>query len=190
LRPYFVYAGRVSDDRGLYECVEALKSLTDDADLLCAGRIGHISNQGFRALLDGAQSSTPFHYLGLLPYEDIPPLLRGAQAGLLCLQATPNNVLGTPNKLFEYMSAGIPVIASDFPFIRQVVSEADCGLLVQPDDIEQIALAMSHLLRNQQDAARMGRNGFRAARERYNWQSEERKLLSLYDTLLESESVA
>ncbi len=189
LRPYFVYAGRISDDRGIYECLEALRTLEDDADLVCAGRIGHVSNDEFRSLLDGAQSGTRFQYLGLLPYEDMPPLLSGAQAGLLCFQATPNNVLGTPNKLFEYMSAGIPVIASDFPFVRQVVSEADCGLLVQPDDVEQIALAMSHLLRNQQDAARMGRNGFRAASERYNWQMEEKKLLSLYGSLLESDQV-
>jgi glycosyltransferase involved in cell wall biosynthesis len=190
LRPYFVYAGRISDDRGIYECLEALRTLEADADLVCAGRIGHVSNEEFGSLLDGAQSGAPFQYLGLLPYEDMPPLLRGAQAGLLCFQATPNNVLGTPNKLFEYMSAGIPVIASDFPFVRQVVSDADCGLLVQPDDVEQIALAMSHLLRNRQDAVRMGRNGFRAASERYNWQTEEKKLLSLYSSLLESDPVA
>jgi glycosyltransferase involved in cell wall biosynthesis len=189
LRPYFVYAGRISDDRGIYECLEAVRSLENDVDLVCAGRIGHVSNEEFKSLLDGAQSSAPFQYLGLLPYEDMPELLRGARGGLLCLRATPNNVLGTPNKLFEYMSAGIPVIASDFPFVRQVVSDADCGLLVQPDDIEQIALAMSHLLRHEQDATRMGRNGLRAASERYNWQMEEKKLLSLYGTLLESDTV-
>ncbi len=188
-RPYFVYAGRISDDRGVYDCLEALRTLEDDIDLVCAGRIGHVSNEEFKSLLDGAQSSEPFQYLGLLPYEDMPELLRGARAGLLCFKATPNNVLGTPNKLFEYMSAGIPVIASDFPFVRQVVADADCGLLVQPDDVEQIALAMSHLLRHQQDASRMGRNGLRAARERYNWQMEEKKLLLLYHTLLESETV-
>jgi len=191
MRPYFVYAGRVSDDRGIYECVQALQTVSDEeAELLCAGRIGHVGNQGFKSLLDGGQSSAPFQYLGLLPYEEIPPLLKGALAGLLCFQATPNNVLGTPNKLFEYMSVGIPVIASDFPFIRQVVSEVDCGLLVQPDNVEQIALAMAHLLRNPQDAARMGRNGFRASRERYNWLVEEKKLLSLYEALLGSGSSA
>ena len=82
------------------------------------------------------------------------------------------------------MSAGIPVIASDFPFIREVVAEADCGLLVQPDDTEQIASAMGRLLQHREEAARMGENGLRAVRERYNWQMEEKKLLSLYETLL------
>jgi len=184
-RPYFVYAGRVSDDRGLHECLRALESLGEEgAEILCAGRIGHVANRQLRALLQHAHTDVPFKYLGLLPYEAIPPLFEGALAGLLCFQPTPNNVLGTPNKLFEYMSAGIPVIASDFPFIREVVAEADCGLLVQPDDTRQIASAMAHLLHHPQDAARMGENGLRAARERYNWQGEEKKLLSLYETLL------
>ncbi len=187
LKPYFVYTGRISDDRGIYECIQALHRLSDEGvELICAGRIGHVSNHELRALLDGSLSSTPVQYLGLLPYADIPALIRRALAGLLCFQATPNNLLGTPNKLFEYMSAGIPVIASDFPFIREVVLEADCGLLVQPDDVEEIAKAMTHLLDNPEDARRMGRNGLRAARERYNWQVEEKKLLSLYQALLRS----
>jgi len=184
-RPYFVYAGRVSDDRGIYECLQALESLEEqEAEIFCAGRIGHVANGQLRALLEHSQSQRPFKYLGLLPYEAIPPLFEGALAGLLCFLPTPNNVLGTPNKLFEYMSAGIPVIASDFPFIREVVEEADCGLLVQPDDVEQIAAAMARLLHEPQEAARMGQNGLRAAREKYTWQAEEKKLLSLYETLL------
>ena len=184
-RPYFVYAGRVSDDRGIYECLRALESLGEEgAELLCAGRLGHVSNEAFGALLRRDQTSTYFKYLGLLPYEAIPPLLRGALAGLLCFQPTPNNVLGTPNKLFEYMSVGIPVIASDFPFIREVVQEADCGILVRPENVEDIAAAMGRLLRDRKEAARLGRNGLRAVQDRYNWESEEKKLLSLYASLL------
>ena len=184
-KPYFVYAGRISDERGIHECMQAVRRLDDEnVELICAGPVGHVSNQELSTLLDGSHSSTLFKYLGLLPHADIPPLLREALAGLLCFQATPNYLLVTPNKLFEYMSAGIPVIASDFPFIREVVLEADCGLLVHPHDVQEIAGAMNHLLHNPEDARRLGRNGLRAARERYNWQREEKKLLSLYDSLL------
>jgi glycosyltransferase involved in cell wall biosynthesis len=183
-KPYFVYAGRISDDRGIYECLQALESLPDDpAALLCAGTIGHVTNEDFRSLLQGRPDSS-FKYMGLLPYEAIPPLFKGALAGLLCLQPTPNNLLGTPNKLFEYMSAGIPVIASDFPFLREVIEEARCGILVKAEDVEQIGLAMATLLRDPEQAARMGQNGLAAARDKYNWQVEEVKLLSLYRELL------
>jgi glycosyltransferase involved in cell wall biosynthesis len=189
--PYFVYAGRISDDRGLHECVQALAHLEEhDVELLCAGRIGHVAEEGFKELLEGQRPHSRFKYLGLLPYEAIPPLLQDAAAGLLCFRPTPNNVLGTPNKLFEYMSAGIPVIASDFPFIREVVSEADCGLLVRPEDAEEIASAMKRILRDPNGAARWGRNGLQAVKERYNWQMEEQKLLSLYAELLGTGSKA
>jgi glycosyltransferase involved in cell wall biosynthesis len=93
-------------------------------------------------------------------------------------------VLGTPNKLFEYMSASVPVIASDFPFIREVVSQAGCGILVQAEDVEEIASAMERIVQDREGAARMGRNGLQAVQERFNWETEEKKLLALYDTLL------
>jgi glycosyltransferase involved in cell wall biosynthesis len=183
-KPYFVYAGRISDDRGIYECLQALESLPDNpASLLCAGTIGHVTSEDFRTLLQGRPDAS-FKYLGLLPYEAIPPLFKGALAGLLCLQPTPNNLLGTPNKLFEYMSAGIPVIASDFPFLREVIEEAQCGILVKAEDVKQISSAMATLLRDPEQAARMGQNGLAAARDRYNWKAEEVKLLSLYRELL------
>jgi glycosyltransferase involved in cell wall biosynthesis len=189
--PYFVYAGRISDDRGLQECAQALARLDErDIELLCAGRIGHVAEEGLRELLEGQRPESRFKYLGLLPYEAVPPLLRDAVAGLLCFRPTPNNVLGTPNKLFEYMGAGLPVIASDFPFIREVLTEADCGLLVEPEDVEEIASAMERLLRDRDQAARWGRNGLRAVEERYNWQREEKKLLSLYADLLGTEPSA
>ena len=186
---YFIYAGRISDDRGLHECAQALGRLEEsDVELHCAGRMGHVGEEGFRELLEGQRPHSRFKYLGLLPHEAIPPLLQDALAGLLCFRPTPNNVLGTPNKLFEYMSSALPVIASDFPFIRQVVLEADCGILVQAEDVEEIASAMERILRDPENAARMGRNGLQAIKERYNWQREEKKLLSLYASLLGTEA--
>jgi len=87
--------------------------------------------------------------------------------------------------LFEYMAAGIPVIASDFPLWRQIIGEAGCGLLVDPQDPQAIALAMEYLLSHDSEAEAMGRCGRQAACELYNWKSEERILLNFYSELLE-----
>jgi len=76
------------------------------------------------------------------------------------------------------------VVASDFPLWREVVNKSGCGILVDPLDPRAIATAMAHLLHNPQKAEEMGQRGRRAVEELYNWESEKRKLLTLYEQLL------
>jgi glycosyltransferase involved in cell wall biosynthesis len=96
----------------------------------------------------------------------------------------PNHIDAQPNKMFEYMSAGLPLIASDFPLWREIVEGNDCGVCVDPADPAAIAEAIDRLVENPDLARRMGENGQRAVHERYNWAIEEKKLLALYDTVL------
>ncbi len=94
-----------------------------------------------------------------------------------------NYVASQPVKLFEYMCAGIPVIVSDFPVCREIVEQAKCGILVDPLNPREIADAMEFLLTHPQQAAEMGRRGYEAVHERYNWANEEKILLHFYSEL-------
>jgi glycosyltransferase involved in cell wall biosynthesis len=96
----------------------------------------------------------------------------------------PNHVDAQPNKLFEYMSAGLPVIASDFPLWRQIVAGASCGLLVDPLNPDAIATAMRWILDNPDEAQQMGANGRQAVQDRYNWAQESSRLVQMYRHLL------
>jgi glycosyltransferase involved in cell wall biosynthesis len=125
-------------------------------------------------------------YLGMLDRPSVANLLSRVRLGLMVLQAEPNFVKAMPIKLFEYMAAGIPVIASDFPLWRQIISEAECGLLVDPHDPQAIAHAMEYLLSHDAEAEAMGRRGRKAACELYNWNSEEGVLLKFYSDLLDT----
>jgi glycosyltransferase involved in cell wall biosynthesis len=78
------------------------------------------------------------------------------------------------------MSAGTPVIASDFPEWREIIEECGCGLVVDPHDPNEIAEAINYLLTHPHEAEAMGRLGRKAVEEKFNWSSEERKLLALY----------
>ena len=89
---------------------------------------------------------------------------------------------GQPVKLFEYMAAGLPVIASDFPQWRPFID--GCGLAVSPKDPSAIAEAISFLLSHPEQSEKMGLNGRMRVQEMYNWHSEERSLLELYEKLL------
>jgi glycosyltransferase involved in cell wall biosynthesis len=106
-----------------------------------------------------------------------------ARAGLVVLHPVPKYLEATPTKLFEYMSAGIPVIASDFPAWRSIVEGHDCGLSVDPCDPAAIADAIRLLIDDEAGARRMGENGRRAVLEHYGWTAERDKLLALYDAL-------
>ncbi len=107
-------------------------------------------------------------------------MLGEARAGLVLFHDVPNHTSAYPNKLFEYMSAGLPVIASHFPLWRSIVERDRCGMLVDPRDATAIAKAIDWVLTHPEEAEAMGRRGRDAVAATYNWAAEERKLLAIY----------
>ena len=95
-----------------------------------------------------------------------------------------NNYYCAPNKLFEYMMMGLPVIAPSFPGIVPVVEGGNTGLCVDPAQPKQIAAAVNELARAPELRRRMKENGLRLTRERYNWETEFAPLLERYRGLL------
>jgi len=121
--------------------------------------------------------------LGLLGRKELARALRQARAGLVLLHAEPNYVTAQPVKLFEYMCAGLPVIASDLPGCREIVETSRCGLLVNPLDPRELSQAITYLWTHPEEAEAMGQRGFEAIQQRYNWASEEKCLFALYRRL-------
>jgi glycosyltransferase involved in cell wall biosynthesis len=122
--------------------------------------------------------------LGFLDREGVRDVLHRAVAGLVTFLPLPNHIDAQPNKMFEYMSAGVPVIASHFPLWREIVEGNRCGICVDPLQPAAIAEAIDFLIANPLEAERMGRSGQKAVQERYNWAIEEQKLLAFYGALL------
>jgi glycosyltransferase involved in cell wall biosynthesis len=106
-----------------------------------------------------------------------------AMAGLVTLHPVVNYLDALPVKMFEYMAAGLPVIASRFPLWQEIVEGNGCGVCVDPGDPAAIAAAIDHFCRHPQLARRMGENGRRAVHTRYNWRGEADKLAAFYDRL-------
>jgi glycosyltransferase involved in cell wall biosynthesis len=89
-----------------------------------------------------------------------------------------------PNKIFEYLSVGLPVIASDLPHWRALLEGARCVLFVDPRDPRSVAEAVARVLREPSEAEEMGARGVAAVKERFNWEAESRKLLAVYERVL------
>ena len=130
-------------------------------------------------------------YLGVIKHSECINIMHKSSAGLALSDYTANmggkrGTLGN-NKLFEYMQAGIPVIATDFELWREVVNQSDCGTLVNPHDSNAIKAAIQFYINNPKEAHRQGDNGRKAVKERYNWSTQEVILFNLYKALLGNE---
>ena len=119
-------------------------------------------------------------FTGRLSQEELLPLLMASDAGLLLFEKTPNNMLGLPNKLFEYMMVGLPSIVSELPVMARIVQEEGTGIVVDPGNIDEILEAAKELAVNHDRARAMGQRGIRAVNERYNWDAQGQVLLDLY----------
>jgi glycosyltransferase involved in cell wall biosynthesis len=92
--------------------------------------------------------------------------------------------LSSPNKLFEAMAAGVPVVASNLQVMSEIVRATGCGRVVDPNDRQAIAAACAEILDASPDAAAAWRRrALEAAHERYNWERESAELIALYDRI-------
>lgn len=181
--PILVYIGVISEMRGIREMVQAMGHLPENlgVQLWLAGSFSPAHLEDEVKELPGWER---VQFLGWQSHEGVPFILGQARLGLVLFHPAPNHVMAQPNKLFEYMSAGIPVVTSDFPLWREIVEGAGCGLLVNPLDPKAIAEAILWLLEHPEEAEKMGKRGQAAVRERYNWDYEANKLLAFYQKII------
>jgi glycosyltransferase involved in cell wall biosynthesis len=179
---YVCYVGGISSIRGIGEMVAAMGLLETGLRLQLAGRFSEPDLHSEVTTLTGWSFVDE---LGFLDRPSVKQVVSQSIAGLVLFHDLPNHTNAQPNKLFEYMSAGIPVIASNFPLWREIVLGNSCGLCVDPMDPAAIADAIDFLASHPDEARRMGENGRLAVQERYNWAAEEIKLLAVYADLAE-----
>jgi glycosyltransferase involved in cell wall biosynthesis len=117
-------------------------------------------------------------------YEQIPAVLGDADVGIVCFLPDPNNINAGPTKLFEYMAAGLPILASHFPLWKAIVEGSECGVCVDPTQPQEIAAGLDYLHARPAARRQMGANGKAAVAARYNWEAEGQRLIQLYTSLL------
>jgi glycosyltransferase involved in cell wall biosynthesis len=172
------YVGGIGRIRGAVEMVRALEYV--DARLVLAGSFESAETEAELRALPGWSN---VDYRGIVTRQQVLEILAQAQAGLLFFHPEPNHVDAQPNKMFEYMSAGLPVLASDFALWRELLVESGAGLCADPFDPEAIAGVIERLLDDPRAATEMGRRGRDLVLQRYRWEFEERKLEELYRSL-------
>lgn len=177
------YIGSMDRIRGVVEVVEAIQYVSGDTTLAFAGAL---RDDAVSQTLKSSKGWLRTNPLGFLDRQGVKSTLSQSQVGLVTLHPAPNYLEALPVKMFEYMAAGLPVVASDFPLWRSIVEDAKCGMCVDPLNPRDIAKAVNVLIANPVLAEEMGRNGRDAVREKYNWGIEEKTLYDLYISIDDS----
>lgn len=175
------YVGGVAEIRGILELVQAMSFTKNNITLKLGGRF---DNQQFEALVKSIDGWQTVEELGWLNRNQVSQVYAESKAGIVTLRPAINYLDSLPVKMFEYMSAGIPVIASNFPLWKEIIEGNRCGVCVDPLDPQAIAQAIDYLALNPKEAESMGKNGQKAVEKKYNWDIEAKKLFTLYRKVL------
>jgi glycosyltransferase involved in cell wall biosynthesis len=177
-----LYHGNLSADRGIEPLVTAAEGVDGAA-------LAFLGGGSLQATLDGVATRPAWRgrmvILPPVPPDDVIPWVAGADISACLIEPTTiNHRLSSPNKLYQAIAAGVPVLASDTGPIREDVERYDVGITCDPADPPSIAAALASLLGLPADRYdELRANARRAHLEELNWERESAKLVAIYDAL-------
>jgi len=172
------YAGWIDSFRGVKHMIDAIADL-NDVRFVLAGRELEKGTIEY-----GVAKLSRFEYLGWIPYEEV--IKRSIAADILFAFYDPESYYGkyaTPNKLFEAMMCGKPIIVSEGAPMSQIVAEENCGIVVPYGDFNAIKDAVLRLKSDPDFSRMLGQNGRKAYDRCYSWKVMEKRLVDAYEEI-------
>jgi glycosyltransferase involved in cell wall biosynthesis len=177
-----LYSGSRTFNRGLEKAIESLIYLPK-CHLVLMGYGTEQYNKKLQTLAEEVGVRSRVSFFGPVPPEEVTAYAASADLGIAPIE---NVCLSyyycSPNKLFEYIIAGIPVVASNFPEMKKIIEKFEIGCTFDPSEPKNIAEAVLHMLEEPEKLQRMKQNTA-AVSKVYNWENESKKLLELYRLL-------
>ena len=179
-RAEICYVGGIGAIRGIGELVQAAALLRSPARI---NLVGQFSEPAVELAVKADPGWAKVNPLGFLDRAGVREVMQRSVAGVVAFHPLPNHMDAHPTKMFEYMSSGIPVIASNFPLWRAIIEGNQCGLCIDPHDPKALAAAIDYMVTHPALARRMGENGRKAVLAQYNWAVQARKLTDFYGAI-------
>lgn len=182
-RPRLLYVGKLAPNRGIEQTLEALPRIPG-ASFVLVGPGGGPYRQELRGLAQRLGVGERVHFIDLVPLDAVVPTIAQADVGTSIVQdAGLSHVSTLPNKVFEYLQAGLALVVSDFPEVRSLVEKHRVGIAVDPGNSDAIAAAIRGLLDDPVRLKEFRQNAQRAGNV-LTWEKEQEALLGLYQRIL------
>lgn len=176
------FAGVIAEDWSHDVIIRAIESI-DDVEYILAGSGSSVYIDQLKKL----KGWEKVRFLGKIPHNEVKEIYDEAMVGMALLgfrtQVGDEGTLGN-TKLFEFMAAGLPVICSNNRIWSEIIQKHECGISLDPEDIGEISNAITKLIESPSLALEMGTNGRYAVKHEYNWKTQEKKLISLYNYII------
>jgi len=181
-----LYHGTMTEDRGLFQMLRAtpLVVAQERSFLLMLIGLGEGAlRRRAMELIRALHIENHVEILAWIRHTDMAAYIGAARVGLAPLQPIPKYYKNIPQKIFEYMACGVPVLGSDLPTIAPFVAKAGAGLVADCTRPERLAEGILRVVENEADWLRMSQNGRHAFLTEYNWEAMETRLFRVYDEL-------
>ena len=177
-----IYIGAITKIRGIKEMIRSTEVFNGKVKLWLIGSWESEELRKECEILDGYKNTK---YFGQMEARDLYKYVKAADVGMSVLHPTPNYKQSIPTKVIEYMACEIPIILSDFQYWTELFG--DVGTYVDPLDINRISRAIEDFINNRDEAKHIGHKNRERFMKHFCWDTEEEKLLELYEKILSNE---
>lgn len=180
--PIICYSGTVYLHSNQVTILDAIKQFPN-----VKYNIAGYCSPDYLEFLSKHESFDKLSYFGRINWAELSDFYNEARIGVVVIDYKMN--LGwkrgtyAVNKMFEYMEAALPIICSDYDLWQDIIDEYNCGICVEPGNLKQMSDAIEFLLNNAEAAFVMGQNGRKAVLEKFNWLTQEKKYVDLFNNL-------
>lgn len=178
-RESICYIGLITRERGIIELIKAIEICNVNL-ILC----GEFESDLFRNEVENLVGWANVTYFGKLPYREAMNKINSCFAGVVTFLPFPNHLESMPNKFYEYLAMGVPIIASNFETWKKIIEKEKVGICVDPQSQNDIALAISFLKNNSDFVKRYASYGRSLVINNYSWNSQYQHLNNAYKNLL------
>lgn len=177
-RPLMLFVGNLLPSRGLPEAIEAVDIARRQIPEIGFVIVGDGREEPvLRTMIEERGLENHVRLLGWKPMAAHPPYYAHAALGVLPFRPTAHISITLANKLFDYMGASLPVLASDIPSMTRVLRETGAGIVVPPRDATALAQGIIELVSDPELRCRLGTAGRHAVETTYSWAEDRRRFL-------------